>query len=523
MLTWMIYAVSVSAVLSAAALIAEHSARQRRSSSRWFWLLAIVASLVIPAAMTSVSIDVPAGLRPSVPQNVIALHEITSTHLSPAVWIENHDRDSSTFQHVQFHAKDAWYVASTLMILVLLITAAHLQWRKRQWTAASVCGIPVYLSTDVGPAVVGLLRPRIVLPVWLLDSPPEQQAAVIAHETSHIDAHDPMLLTIALCLIALMPWNLPLWWQLRRLRCAIEVDCDARVLKAGHKVAVYGETLIAVGERQSRYIGSVAGMSESRSFLERRLKLMLRKPAKRKVLVAVLLGCMSITLAALAAQVSPPIMNDASNEYTQVPVSAEILDRYVGTYKDSYTSTLLTFRREGDHLMSQRTGQGWIGKYPMSDTKFFAKVVEATDTFVVDDQGQVTGLIHHQNGRDTTLPRIDAAEAESIEAALAAKVKSQAATPGSEAALRRHIDSLQSGHPRYSEMSAGLQDATREQLPRITEYMNQWGPIESVRFLGVGSQGWDIYQVTHASGSAIWRIHLQNDGIIDGLLMQAGP
>ncbi len=90
MLTWMIYALSVSAVLSVAALIAEHSARQRRSPSRGFWLIAIVASLVIPAIMTSVSIEIPADLKPSVPRNVIALHEITSTHLSPAVWVENH-------------------------------------------------------------------------------------------------------------------------------------------------------------------------------------------------------------------------------------------------------------------------------------------------------------------------------------------------------------------------------------------------------------------------------------------------
>lgn len=171
MLTWMIYALSVSAVLSVAALIAEHSARQRRSPSRGFWLIAIVASLVIPAIMTSVSIEIPADLKPSVPRNVIALHEITSTHLSPAVWVENHDSDSSTFQHIQFHAKDVWYGASILMILVLLVSATHLQWRKRQWTTASVCGVSVYLSTDVGPAVVGLLRPRIVLPVWLLDSP----------------------------------------------------------------------------------------------------------------------------------------------------------------------------------------------------------------------------------------------------------------------------------------------------------------------------------------------------------------
>jgi len=319
-----------------------------------------------------------------------------------------------------------------------------------------------------------------------------------------------------------MPWNLPLWWQLRRLRCAIEVDCDARVLKAGHKLAVYGETLIAVGERQSRYIGSVAGMSESSSFLERRLKRMLRKPPKRKLLVAVLLGCMSITLVTLAAQVSPPIMNEASNEHTQVPVSADILDRYVGTYKASET-TVLKFRREGDHLMSQRTGQAWIGKYPMSDTKFFAKVVEATDTFVVDDQGHVSGLVHHQNGHDTTLPRIDAAEGERMEAALAARVKSQTATPGSEAALRRLIDGTMSGNPNFSEMSPELQEATRAQLPGIKDSLNRVGPVENVRFVGVGNQGWDIYQVTHDSGSSSWRIHLDSAGIIDGALVNTGP
>ena len=522
MLTWMIYAVSVSAVLSVAALIAEHSARDRRSPSRGFWLLAIVASLAIPALMTSVSVEIPEDLKPSVPPNVIALHKITSTRLSPAVWVENHDSGSSTFQYAELHAKDVWLGASILMILALLISATHLQWRKRQWTVASVCGVSVYLSSDAGPAVVGLLRPQIVLPAWLLDSPLEQQAAVMAHESSHIDAHDPRLLTIALCLIALMPWNLPLWWQLRRLRYAIEVDCDARVLEAGHRFSVYGETLIAVGERQSRYIGSVAGMSESRSFLERRLKLMLRKPAKRKLLIAVLLGCMSITLVTLAAQVSPPIMNEASSEHTQVPVAAEILDRYVGTYKFTGTA-VMKVRREGDHLALQLTGQGWVEEYPMSNTEFFAKVVKATQTFVVDDQGHVTALIHHQNGRDITMPRIDSAEAEKMEATLAAKVKSQTATPGSESALRRNIDGLQSGNPLYAEMSTGLQEATREQLPRIKEDLDRIGPVENVRFVGVGNQGWDIYQVTHDSGSSTWRIHLADNGIIDGLLVQVGP
>ena len=51
--------------------------------------------------------------------------------------------------------------------------------------------------------------------------------------------------------------------------------------------------------------------------------------------------------------------------------------------------------------------------------------------FVVDDQGHVTAMTVHQNGQEQTLPRIPAAEGERIEASLAAKVKSQTATPGS--------------------------------------------------------------------------------------------
>src|SRR5471030_1016198 len=521
MLTWMAYAISVSSVLAIAALCAEHLARRRWAASRWYWLIAITSSLLFPTAMSSISITVPQVFSSTVSQKVVALRQVTSAHLSPLTWIDV-TIARSRLETMDAVLKRGWCVASLALSFLLFVSALNLYSRKRKWETGTVAGTAVYISENVGPAVVGLIRPRIVVPTWLAHSSLAQQSAVISHEKSHIAAGDPLLLAICLCLIVLMPWNLPIWWQLRRLRCAIEIDCDARVLKGGQDFTTYGETLIAVGERQSRYIGSVAGMSESRSFLERRLLLMLRKPVKRKLLVAVLLGCMSITLVTLAAQVSPPIMNEASNEHTQVSIAAEVLDRYVGTYKASET-TVLKFRREGDHLMSQRTGQGWIGKYPMSDTKFFAKVVEATDRFVVDDSGHVTALVHYQNGREATYPRIDIAEGERIEAILAAKVKSQVATPGTEAALRRNIEGLQSGNPIYSEMSPDLQEATRKQLPDLKEGLNRIGPVKSVQFVGVGNQGWDIYQVTHESGSSTWRVHLADNGIIDGLLVQSGP
>jgi bla regulator protein BlaR1 len=53
MLTWMLYVVVITLLLSGAALAAEHAARLRRARSRWIWALAIVASLVIPTLIIS--------------------------------------------------------------------------------------------------------------------------------------------------------------------------------------------------------------------------------------------------------------------------------------------------------------------------------------------------------------------------------------------------------------------------------------------------------------------------------------
>ncbi len=151
-------------------------------------------------------------------------------------------------------------------------------------------GTEVRVASDVGPAVVGFLSPTIVVPTWLVQSAQIEQGAVIAHEKSHIRAGDPQLFAVTLCLLIFMPWNLPLWWQLRRLRHAIEVDCDARVLADGHDAVAYSETLIAVGERQSAYIGAVAAMSESPSLLELRIAIMNSKPARFWRLSATAMG-----------------------------------------------------------------------------------------------------------------------------------------------------------------------------------------------------------------------------------------
>ena len=86
------------------------------------------------------------------------------------------------------------------------------------------------MSDDIGPAVIGFWRPEIVVPKWLLCADQHVMRLALAHESEHVRARDPLLLLAGTVAIVLLPWNLPLWWQWRRLRLSIEVDCDARVL-----------------------------------------------------------------------------------------------------------------------------------------------------------------------------------------------------------------------------------------------------------------------------------------------------
>ena len=59
------------------------------------------------------------------------------------------------------------------------------------------------------------------------------------------------------------------------------------------------------------------------------------------------------------------------------------------------------------------------------------------------------------------MPRVDAAVAEQINANIEAKIQSQSATPGSEAALRRLIAGHISGNPDYAQLSPELAKAAR--------------------------------------------------------------
>jgi len=131
----------------------------------------------------------------------------------------------------------------------------------------------------------------IVLPEWTLAAEPELQRLMLLHEQEHVRARDPHVLVQALVPLVLFPWNLPLWWQVKRLRLAIEMDCDARVLQRNADVAAYGELLLEVGRRAARRARiSMAAFSEGRTSLEARIRMMTNSRPRHYLPIAVALA-----------------------------------------------------------------------------------------------------------------------------------------------------------------------------------------------------------------------------------------
>ena len=235
---WLLGSMALALLLSAGAWRAERRLQQRGRTTRWLWLAAIATSVLLPLAWLP---------------GVLAAMPATQSQL-----------------------KLGWFVLSVGMLLLLALRSVWLLSHQRRWQKASLLGTPVFLSGGIGPCVAGLLRPRIVMPVWLSLIPPQQQALLLAHEQCRLAARDPQWLALAYALIILMPWNLPLWWQLHRLRFAIEVDCDARMLAQGHALREYAIVLRRHGQYYSGLTGAAPLVLGDPLALRRRRRIMAR-------------------------------------------------------------------------------------------------------------------------------------------------------------------------------------------------------------------------------------------------------
>jgi bla regulator protein blaR1 len=154
MLAWMSYVIVVSVLLGLAALALENSARLRQKPTRWLWGTSMIASLLLPLVISSISLQIPqqAGIiNPATPERIVALRQMTASGLSPSGWLTTAVGELPASPDIDRLLQAGWAVASTILFLAILASSVQLNLRRRHWERGNMAGVGVHVSEDTVP------------------------------------------------------------------------------------------------------------------------------------------------------------------------------------------------------------------------------------------------------------------------------------------------------------------------------------------------------------------------------------
>jgi beta-lactamase regulating signal transducer with metallopeptidase domain len=162
------------------------------------------------------------------------------------------------------------------------------------------------------PALLGFLRPRLLLPERLLESFDRDALRLLfLHEIAHAKRRDILVNWIATAVHVVHWWNPLVAYALARMRAEREIATDAAVLAHEPEASGrrYGDTLIRLLEFSSApgLLPGTAGVLEDRSELERRVTMIVqhrRNPRRGTALFAGLVLALGLTTLTRAA--GPP-------------------------------------------------------------------------------------------------------------------------------------------------------------------------------------------------------------------------
>ena len=320
-----LYVTAVGTLLGVVGLLAER-VLPATFPRRWIWCVVIPISLVLPglyrARHTVTVIEVQQAVQPPLGH---AFGTAPLAALDPAWWAhtESYNTTINRLWLITSALLVLWSLASLWRVSRVVSTARNGQSDGGRQTI--VDGVRVVVTASLGPATVGLWRARVLVPRWVLAMPGVQRQYVLRHEEEHRRANDARLLFVASLPLLLMPWNLAMWWLLRRLCLAIEMDCDNRVVAALGDAPAYGELLLKVAQASSRGPRLQPAFLGGMGTLERRLTVLLA-PTPLRHLQRFLLPAVAIGLLFVVAWMPHPVNSPGPHTHvTHSAATAEVI------------------------------------------------------------------------------------------------------------------------------------------------------------------------------------------------------
>ncbi len=306
----MLYAAAVGLPLLLAAIACSAVLRRYGRPERSVWLAALGLALTLPVVFL---INPFAGIWPGasgtlaetgVPAVVSGTLPETGVLGLPAVVVVSVEQSGLGLDEVLVLA---WLLASMVLMLRWAVASHRLARLGTRWRAATVDGVRVWLTPDLGPAVSGVLRARILVPSWLVSLPKKQRSLVLLHEQEHVRARDPVLMAISRVSRIVVPWNPVVWLLSSRLLHSVELDCDRRVLRRRPDIKTYGDTLLTVSARDSSPLVAAAAFAESGVPLRKRIVAMTTPPRTVSVLGISTASALGVLLLIGSCEVPVPV------------------------------------------------------------------------------------------------------------------------------------------------------------------------------------------------------------------------
>lgn len=312
---WMLAATAFGALLAGGALAVERVQRIGARATRGVWAVALGAAVAWPL-IAVVWLTRPLDpLRGELGAAIVGGVRVVDTPLS-MTWLERATAWWMTEGDATLLL--VWGALSGMMTAQLLRALWKLRAAARLAERTEVLGESVLVSDVVGPAVFGVWRPRVVIPQWVLELDPLLQSLVLRHEREHCEGRDSWLVWLAVVSTTLVPWNLAAWYLSHRLRLAMEVDCDARTLRAfPDRRTAYARLLLFIAQR-SAPIRIAPALAHLPSHLSRRIAAMTTVSFARPTLQRATAGAAFVAL--IAAACSRPV---AGNLAGPAPVPQE--------------------------------------------------------------------------------------------------------------------------------------------------------------------------------------------------------
>jgi beta-lactamase regulating signal transducer with metallopeptidase domain len=344
---WLLYVLVTGTLLALAASAAAAALARNGRPTRWVWSAAILGTVALAViaprkgaveeprvTRATVPAGVPVTRAASAPTRVDRMRDVRAT-LDAAAVLAVAELERRVPVATMRYALVAWAIVSSAMLAVFVLVSRKLVVARRRWPRRVLHGTSVRVAPTIGPAVIGVLRVEIVVPPSLLERSDEEQRLILAHEHEHVRANDHLLLGGAWLTAALLPWHPAVWWMANRLRLAIELDCDARVLQAGASPARYGRLLIDMAAwRGASRIGALA-LTDGISHLERRILAMRASRSRHATARGVALAAFGGLLVLVACE-------------ARIPTSAEIAQMDVAKAQRSVAEAGLLRTPSGD-------------------------------------------------------------------------------------------------------------------------------------------------------------------------------